>query len=134
MRDAATGRAVGSHFVEMATDEEATEGGDEFKPVPDGRAAALTVNEARPKPEFAGGGGGGGGNCGGSGGQREPWCGGVNAGSRAAEHRKLMKAWTKGDRVVRRRLTGAGTLVEVNEHHTVIDFAWMMAVASLRRD
>ena len=32
-----------------------------------------------------------------------------------------MKAWTKGDRVVQPTY-GAGTLVEVNEHHTVIDF------------
>jgi hypothetical protein len=32
-----------------------------------------------------------------------------------------MKSWTKGDRVVQPNY-GAGTLVEVNEHHTVIDF------------
>ncbi len=32
-----------------------------------------------------------------------------------------MKAWTKGDRVVQPTY-GAGTLVEVNEHHTVIEF------------
>jgi RNA polymerase-interacting CarD/CdnL/TRCF family regulator len=32
-----------------------------------------------------------------------------------------MKAWTKGDRVVQPNY-GAGTLVEVNEHHTVIEF------------
>jgi hypothetical protein len=32
-----------------------------------------------------------------------------------------MKAWTKGDRV-QQPTYGAGTLVEVNEHHTVIDF------------
>lgn len=32
-----------------------------------------------------------------------------------------MKQWTKGDRVVQPTY-GAGTLVEVNEHHTVIDF------------
>jgi hypothetical protein len=32
-----------------------------------------------------------------------------------------MKTWTKGDRVVQPNY-GAGTLVEVNEHHTVIDF------------
>jgi hypothetical protein len=32
-----------------------------------------------------------------------------------------MKNWTKGDRVVQPNY-GAGTLVEVNEHHTVIDF------------
>ena len=32
-----------------------------------------------------------------------------------------MKAWTKGDRVSQPTY-GAGTLVEVNEHHTVIDF------------
>jgi len=32
-----------------------------------------------------------------------------------------MKSWTKGDRVSQATY-GAGTLVEVNEHHTVIDF------------
>jgi hypothetical protein len=32
-----------------------------------------------------------------------------------------MKGWNKGDRVVQPTY-GAGTLVEVNEHHTVIDF------------
>ena len=32
-----------------------------------------------------------------------------------------MKAWAKGDRVLQPTY-GAGTLVEVNEHHTVIDF------------
>lgn len=32
-----------------------------------------------------------------------------------------MKAWTKGDRVAQPTY-GSGTLVEVNEHHTVIDF------------
>ena len=32
-----------------------------------------------------------------------------------------MKAWTKGDRV-QQPTYGPGTLVEVNEHHTVIDF------------
>ena len=32
-----------------------------------------------------------------------------------------MKSWIKGDRVVQPTY-GAGTLVEVNEHHTVIDF------------
>jgi hypothetical protein len=32
-----------------------------------------------------------------------------------------MKGWNKGDRVVQPTY-GLGTLVEVNEHHTVIDF------------
>jgi hypothetical protein len=32
-----------------------------------------------------------------------------------------MKAWAKGDRVLQATY-GSGTLVEVNEHHTVIDF------------
>ncbi len=32
-----------------------------------------------------------------------------------------MKSWAKGDRVSQPTY-GAGTLVEVNEHHTVIDF------------
>lgn len=38
-------------------------------------------------------------------------------GSRVA----AMKAWAKGDRVVQPTY-GFGTLVEVNEHHTVIEF------------
>jgi hypothetical protein len=32
-----------------------------------------------------------------------------------------MKAWAKGDRVTQATY-GTGTLVEVNEHHTVIEF------------
>ncbi|OFV91271.1 MAG: hypothetical protein A3G76_06805 [Acidobacteria bacterium RIFCSPLOWO2_12_FULL_65_11] len=32
-----------------------------------------------------------------------------------------MKGWSKGDRVTQPTY-GPGTLVEVNEHHTVIDF------------
>jgi hypothetical protein len=43
----------------------------------------------------------------------------ADAASRVGKH--TMKAWTKGDRVVQPTY-GAGTLVEVNEHHTVIDF------------
>ena len=40
----------------------------------------------------------------------------------AASHAgEPMKSWTKGDRVVQPTY-GPGTLVEVNEHHTVIDF------------
>ena len=74
MRDAATGRARGFAFVEMATDEEAQKAANEFNQYQMG-GRALTVNEARPKPEFSGGGGGGfGGNRGGGGGggRREP--------------------------------------------------------------
>lgn len=72
MRDAATGRARGFAFVEMATDEEAQKA-TELNGVEMG-GRALTVNEARPKPEGGGGGfggnrGGGGGN---GGGRREP--------------------------------------------------------------
>ena len=73
MRDAATGRARGFAFVEMATDEEAKKAAADFNQYQMG-GRALTVNEARPKPEFSGGGGGGGfgGNRGGGGGRREP--------------------------------------------------------------
>ena len=67
MRDAATGRARGFAFVEMATDEEAQKAASEFNQFQMG-GRALTVNEARPKPEFSGGGGGYGGNRGGGGG------------------------------------------------------------------
>jgi cold-inducible RNA-binding protein len=75
MRDAATGRARGFAFVEMATDEEAQKAASEFNQYQMG-GRPLTVNEARPKPEggFGGGGGGYGGNRGGGGGggRREP--------------------------------------------------------------
>jgi cold-inducible RNA-binding protein len=72
MRDAATGRARGFAFVEMATDEEAQKAATEINQFQMG-GRSLTVNEARPKPEFSGGGGGFGGNRGGGGGgRREP--------------------------------------------------------------
>ena len=45
----------------------------------------------------------------------------VAAADAASRAGNVMKAWTKGDRVVQPTY-GAGTLVEVNEHHTVIDF------------
>jgi RNA recognition motif-containing protein len=72
MRDMATGRARGFAFVEMATDEEAEKAATQFNQYSlNGRA--LTVNEARPKPERSGGFGGGGfGGGGGRGGRREP--------------------------------------------------------------
>src|SRR5258708_26287402 len=72
MRDAATGRARGFAFVEMATDEEAQKAATELNQYQMG-GRALTVNEARPKPEGGFGGGGGfGGTRGGGGGRREP--------------------------------------------------------------
>ena len=40
MRDAATGRARGFAFVEMATDEEAQKAATRVQPVPDGRPRA----------------------------------------------------------------------------------------------
>ena len=72
MRDAATGRARGFAFVEMATDEEAQKAAAELNQYQLG-GRPLTVNEARPKPEggFGGGGGGfGGSRPGGGGGSR----------------------------------------------------------------
>src|SRR3954470_24613370 len=73
--DGATGRARGFAFVEMSTDEEAQKAASEFNQYQMG-GRALTVNEARPKPEGGFGGGGGvGGNRGGggnAGGRREP--------------------------------------------------------------
>lgn len=73
MRDAATGRARGFAFVEMATDEQAQKAATELNGFQMG-GRALTVNEARPKPEggFGGGGGFGGNRGGGGGGRREP--------------------------------------------------------------
>src|SRR5438445_12167394 len=46
------------------------------------------------------------------------WAARADSGSRAGNP---MKNWSKGDRVTQPTY-GAGTLVEVNEHHTVIDF------------
>jgi RNA recognition motif-containing protein len=69
MRDMATGRARGFAFVEMATDEEAQAAAARLNGHQLG-GRTLTVNEARPKPEYAGSGFGGGGR--GSGGRREP--------------------------------------------------------------
>jgi len=70
MRDAATGRARGFAFVEMSTDEEAQKAATELNQYQLG-GRALTVNEARPRPEGGGGFGGGGGG-GRGGGRREP--------------------------------------------------------------
>ena len=76
MRDAATGRARGFAFVEMSTDEEAQKAASELNQFQMG-GRALTVNEARPKPEGGFGGGAAasaatGGGGGGGGGRREP--------------------------------------------------------------
>ena len=68
MRDMATGRARGFAFVEMATDEEAQAAVARLNGHQLG-GRTLAVNEARPKPAYAGSGFGGGK---GSGGPREP--------------------------------------------------------------
>ena len=70
MRDMATGRARGFAFVEMGSDEEAQKAVTSLNETQFG-GRSLTVNEARPKPEFAGAGGGGGRNQGGRS-RREP--------------------------------------------------------------
>src|SRR5438876_10090323 len=59
MRDMATGRARGFAFVEMSTDEEAQKAINELNEYQLG-GRGLTVNEARPKPAYAGGAAGGG--------------------------------------------------------------------------
>ncbi len=69
MRDMATGRARGFGFVEMTTDEEAQTAIAKLNAHQLG-GRALTVNEARPKPEYSGAGGFGGGNGAGSGRRR----------------------------------------------------------------
>ena len=66
MRDMATGRARGFAFVEMGTDEDAQKAISQLNATDLG-GRSLTVNEARPKPEYAGAGGGGGGRS-----HREP--------------------------------------------------------------
>ena len=58
MRDMATGRARGFAFVEMSTDDEAQSAISALNEFQLG-GRGLTVNEARPKPAYAGGGGGG---------------------------------------------------------------------------
>lgn len=57
MRDMATGRARGFAFVEMQTEEDAQAAIQKFNGTELG-GRALVVNEARPKPDFAGSGGG----------------------------------------------------------------------------
>ncbi len=88
MRDMATGRARGFAFVEMATDAEAQKAVDQLHESQFG-GRALTVNEARPRPESPGGFGGGGGGQGrggrGRGGRGGP--GGGGGGGRRSEPR-----------------------------------------------
>jgi cold-inducible RNA-binding protein len=69
IKDKFSGQSKGFGFVEMKTEEGATEAIKKFNGgTLDGKA--ITVNEARPKKEFGAGGGGprGGGNRGGGGG------------------------------------------------------------------
>jgi cold-inducible RNA-binding protein len=63
VRDMATGRARGFAFIEMSTDDEAQKAIQQFNAYAMG-GRALTVNEARPKPERSGGYGGGNGGGG----------------------------------------------------------------------
>ena len=81
MTDRDTGKSRGFAFVEMAQDEDAAKAiaalnGKEFG----GRA--LTINEARPKPERSGGFRPGGGGGGGFGGKRRGGGGGGRDGGR----------------------------------------------------
>ena len=71
MRDVSTGRARGFGFVEMTTDEEAQTAIAKLNEYQLG-GRALTVNEARPKSEHAGGGFGGGDGAGGGRRRSEP--------------------------------------------------------------
>src|SRR5947208_14030274 len=54
MRDMATGRARGFGFVEMSTEDEAQKAITELNEYQHG-GRSLSVNEARPKPAYAGG-------------------------------------------------------------------------------
>jgi RNA recognition motif-containing protein len=71
VRDMATGRARGFGFVEMTTDEEAQTAMARLNRYQLG-GRLLTVNEPRPKPEYAGGGSGGGYGAGGGHRRSEP--------------------------------------------------------------
>ena len=55
MRDMATGRARGFAFVEMGSDDDAQKAITELNEYQLG-GRSLSVNEARPKPEYSGGG------------------------------------------------------------------------------
>lgn len=57
VRDGQTGQPRGFAFIEMVTDEDAQNAIKMLNEHPMG-GRALAVNEARPKPEFAGAGGG----------------------------------------------------------------------------
>ena len=77
IKDKFTGQSKGFGFVEMKTEEGATEAIKKFNGgMLDGKA--ITVNEARPKKEF--GAGGGGNRGGGGGGYRGGGGGGGNRG------------------------------------------------------
>ncbi len=78
IKDKFTGQSKGFGFVEMKTEEGATQAIQKFNGgMLDGKA--ITVNEARPKKEF-GAGGGGGNRGGGGGGYRGTGGGGGNRG------------------------------------------------------
>jgi len=72
--DRDTGRSKGFGFVEMSSDQEASEAIKKFNGQ-DLEGRSLTVNEARPMAPREGGGGGGGrgGHRGGGGGGRQRW-------------------------------------------------------------
>ena len=71
--DRDTGRSKGFGFVEMSSDQEASEAIKRFNGQ-DMEGRSLTVNEARPMaPREGGGGGGRGGHRGGGGGGRQRW-------------------------------------------------------------
>jgi len=71
MRDMATGRARGFAFVEMSNDDEAQRAAAGLNETDLG-GRNLTVNEAKPKPEYGGGGGNGRSAGGGGRSRREP--------------------------------------------------------------
>jgi cold-inducible RNA-binding protein len=91
MTDRDTGKSRGFAFVEIADDDAAAKAISDLNGKELG-GRALTINEARPKPERRGGFGPGGGG-GGFGGKRRGGGGGGRGGSRGGPHTPREPRW-----------------------------------------